>query len=1551
MKKIAGCILVFFIGLGAVRHSYGQCTTEIISGHVVITSNQGCAPFYMEIKNLYKNSTADAVFTVNWGDGTIETYNGSDDPVDGGALDPAYTPDFSHTYTTNNAQCGNTIIIEATNPCTDPEDARLELQVSVWDTDQLGLAINPGEFRVCQGAAASVQFTDESDWNCFPRTFRQNDPPRYIQWVYEGGSMTIPGVAAGSSGAVIPVNDTGAQSDVLNIPANDPANPGNPYDVGDEFFVRLNNWNQCNPLGEAPVTTTARIVIVAAPDPDFVTRKETSGNPIQTAFCVDDIVYFDNESSGPAGSNLAYTWQFYDGPDDSYPLIETKTSTNPVLAYSTGGAKLVRLSVTDRNAVGGCSSVVEKVINVYPTTIAQINASQTNFCKDESSASSFPVTFTDVSTGSTANTEWRWEFYDENNTLYKSFPASGFSSSKLGPFTETYSNPGRYKVVLITRDNITGCDTRDEKFINIYLNPIADFENSLSCEGTAIDFINKSTLTSINGNVISKLEWDFDYNGTTFTADETHTNTISDTSTQTFPAGVRQVALRISEDQFGCSAIVIKDIEVFQKPVANFSKDKLNGCSPLEVTVNNDSHALQPVTIDKYTWSVDYGSGFQDALTQEVSHPDFADTAALTFTNTASAPQQFAFKLKAWSAEGCYAESAPQTVEVFPSFKPGFNHLNYDPLADNCSPVSVLFQVDEDTRDLNPTQYEWKISLGGDVIYEETKPASDPQLDYEFDASGINVNNFKIHLNAPIPGVCMSDSVMMIKVNPIPISVFNIDTLDFNCDKILLNVDAEQKGLVEYNWTITEGASVYEIDTLGDNFNWEIPRPATGSVDTNISFKLKTSNFTFCESTEETNGLSVPPQDDIGTAFTATPRDLIYPNTLVFIENETHAGPWNYQWDFGDGQATTEANPGYHSYPGIGTYKMRLTVNTDFCTEEDSAEIKIVAPPLFVDFGYTPNEGCAPLTVQFINKSINAVDGSYLWDFGDGNTSVVKNPTYTYTEPGTYSVSLTASNAGGLTFTEIKQNIIVVAEPPVVDFTVGPKVQVFPNSMVTIENRSLTQTSAPSYLWDFGDGIYTIEESPDFHIYEFPGEYFVKLSVTEKACTSIDSVWITVEEPLPAIVDFDFKPGYGCAPVTVEFVNQTVGAEEDSYVWNFGDGSAESYEKNPKHTYHKPGVYSVSLRAKNITGEESFIVKESAITVHAYPNASFAVDPEKQVFPDATVNIVNPGVTHQRTYSWDFGDGTTSARANPEPHQYAEPGYYNIAYTVEENGCISTDTVEIFIEPTPPVVDFEYHPASGCVPLTVSFRNKSLYADPATYKWDFGDGFGASNLEHPEYTYYEPGIYTVSLEATNKSGVIVTETKEHIIEVYETPIASFFARPEEVKAPDEEMHITNRSHNAVKYTWNLGDGTISYEEEPRHKYLGVGEYDITLIAESEKGCTDTLTIEKAVAAVLESKVRVPNAFTPSLDGPSGGYIGSNGHNDVFYPISEGVTQYHMQIYNRWGELIFETNNKNYGWDGYHNGKICPQDVYIYKVNVKYLDGREGTLFGDVTLIR
>ncbi|MDQ3536742.1 MAG: PKD domain-containing protein [Bacteroidota bacterium] len=319
-------------------------------------------------------------------------------------------------------------------------------------------------------------------------------------------------------------------------------------------------------------------------------------------------------------------------------------------------------------------------------------------------------------------------------------------------------------------------------------------------------------------------------------------------------------------------------------------------------------------------------------------------------------------------------------------------------------------------------------------------------------------------------------------------------------------------------------------------------------------------------------------------------------------------------------------------------------------------------------------------------------------------------------------------------------------------------------------------------------------------------------------------------------------------------------------------------------------------------------------------------------------------------FYWEFGDGTTSTQRDPGTHIYPNYGRYDIILSVTGNNCTARQTETIVIGAITPIVDFEYDPERGCRPLRVNFTDKSKWTDVSTYLWDFGDGKGYSDAQNPTYTYNEAGVYSVSLTASNETGQVITEKKEYIIEVYDNPRAVFQVRPTTVYLPGKPVYTANTSINAVTYLWDFGDGTTSTEFEPTHIYKEVGVYDISLTVTNIDGCSNTFILRSAVKVEDGADLKVPNAFTPNHSGPSGSG-GTGGVNDIFMPITEGVVEFNMIIFNRWGEMLFESRNINDGWDGYFKGKLCKQDVYVYKIFVKFIDGETATRIGDVTLLR
>jgi gliding motility-associated-like protein len=192
----------------------------------------------------------------------------------------------------------------------------------------------------------------------------------------------------------------------------------------------------------------------------------------------------------------------------------------------------------------------------------------------------------------------------------------------------------------------------------------------------------------------------------------------------------------------------------------------------------------------------------------------------------------------------------------------------------------------------------------------------------------------------------------------------------------------------------------------------------------------------------------------------------------------------------------------------------------------------------------------------------------------------------------------------------------------------------------------------------------------------------------------------------------------------------------------------------------------------------------------------------------------------------------------------------------------------------------------------------------------------------------------------------ITVLKPQIIEVFQNPTALFDIKPSIAYIPQDKLYTRNASQNATSYLWDFGDGTQSTQFEPTHLYEEEGVYNIQLISRTPEGCSDTLTLPSAVRVIQSGELQIPNAFSPDVNGPGG-----VGDNDTFFPLTENITSFQMQIFNRWGDLLYETNQATTGWDGYYQGKLCQQDVYVYKVKVTTEDGRDITRTGDIHLMR
>jgi len=580
--------------------------------------------------------------------------------------------------------------------------------------------------------------------------------------------------------------------------------------------------------------------------------------------------------------------------------------------------------------------------------------------------------------------------------------------------------------------------------------------------------------------------------------------------------------------------------------------------------------------------------------------------------------------------------------------------------------------------------------------------------------------------------------------------------------------------------------------------------------------------------------------------FTANITEGNAPLAVQFTDTSTGV-PTSWAWDFGDGNTATEQNP-IHTYESPGNYSVTLNASNAYGYNVSAPTTITVLEPLVANFTYTPNEGNAPLAVTFNDTSTGNVT-AWSWDFGDGNTSTEKNPIHTYVSAGNYTISLNASNAYGFNVSTVTDAVRVL-EPPTAAFTATPTEG---NAPLAVTFNDTSTGNVTAWLWNFGDGNTSTEQNP-IHTYAAEGTYTVTLNASNAYGYNVSApVTITVLEP--PVANFTANVTEGNAPLTVQFTDESTG-NVTAWLWNFGDANT-STEQSPSHIYASPGTYTVSLNASNAYGS-STETRVDYITVLEPPTAAFTATPTEGNAP-LTVQFTDESTGNVTAWLWDFGDGNTSTEQNPI-HTYASAGNYTVflnasnAYGYNVSAPVTITVLE------PPVANFTYTPNEGNAPLTVTFNDTST-GNVTAWIWDFGDG-NTSTEQNPSHTYASPGIYTVSLNASNAYGFNVS-TVTDAVRVLEPPIAAFTATPTEGNAPLTVQFTDQSTGNVTAWAWDFGDGNTSTGQSPVHIYTSAGNYSVTMNASNAYGynvsAPVTITVLEPPAAAFTANVTEGNA--------------------------------------------------------------------------------------------
>lgn len=655
-------------------------------------------------------------------------------------------------------------------------------------------------------------------------------------------------------------------------------------------------------------------------------------------------------------------------------------------------------------------------------------------------------------------------------------------------------------------------------------------------------------------------------------------------------------------------------------------------------------------------------------------------------------------------------------------------------------------------------------------------------------------------------------------------------------------------------------------------------------------------------------------------------------NTVTFTNGSI--GATQYFWNFGDPGTTLDvsnaASPSY-TYPGPGTYNVTLIAldpSLPNCT--DTLVLPVTIVPANVTASFSNGAVNCGTTVNFTNNSQFA--NSYIWNFGDLTTnsdvSTLTNPSYTYPNPGTYSVTLIANSSGiGCSDTLVQTINIVI--PTIQSAGVVDSVNTC-SGIVMFGNNS---TGTDTFLWNFGIPIITTDTSSAFEpSFQFPagGTFQVELiSIDTSFAHCNDTALINVSIPAPVIASFSNGP-VNCGS-TVNFINSSSGTN-NSYAWNFGDPSTladVSTATNPSYTYPSPNTYNVTLIASDGAGCADTLTQD--ITTVNPVTSVLSIDSI-----DFCSGIVMFGNTSSGTGSflWDFGVPiiTTDTSTHFEPtYQYTAPGTYIITLVSINTAsafCNDTSTTTITI-PFPLIVNAGAD-AVNCAGTPAPIGTTAAYPPGTTFQWTPTAGLDDPAIQNP---IADPqATTTYILVGTTPQGCTASDTVEVVVNPYpDTQVDTSLTSNCDIWTLTLSASAVDTALFDVTYIFSNGDTIVAYSVTKTFPLGDTVAVKVTF-KNPNSGCDDSLMLYKLIPSLDKFfQEPVPNAFSPNGDGI----------NDCFQPniLPQLDACYNMTIYNRWGRKVFETDAAHTCWSGemQGDGAKASDGVYFYVLEFKGKD--------------
>jgi gliding motility-associated-like protein len=649
-------------------------------------------------------------------------------------------------------------------------------------------------------------------------------------------------------------------------------------------------------------------------------------------------------------------------------------------------------------------------------------------------------------------------------------------------------------------------------------------------------------------------------------------------------------------------------------------------------------------------------------------------------------------------------------------------------------------------------------------------------------------------------------------------------------------------------------------------------------------------------------------------------------NSFAFNGSQSTAnlGISSYDWDFGDGNTSNNAN-NTHPYSSTGSYTATLTVSDNTgCSDTETTTVSVLLSPSIDAIANL--EICDSYTLPAITGT--NLTGGEAYYTAPGGTGTSYNAGDVITSSDTLYVFDGTTNCND----EVSFSVVINT----LNLDLGNDTLLCEGPTITLDAGNPTA----NYLWNNGTTNQTFDADTS-------GLFQVVVTDTN-GCVETDSIQLTFE----MLPDAGANGSNDLCNTVSTFDLNTLLANTSGQSFSWSEITAQSSGQ-----LNTNGV----LNLNNLSGTYNFIYI-AAGGVCANDTASFSIDvfeppfvgqdnQASQCSEDGPINlntllssgVSNAGVWTETTNPISGGLNAASGSFNTSG---LSSGSYTFTYEVDELGPCPASIADFTINVTAnPDVSFSVEDPDGCIPFTAEFINNSVY-DPAgaTCAWNFGDGNGSSVCGDVEHEYTSAGCYDVSLSIESQ-GCSTTVAYSDLVCVYEQPIASFTYGPNTIYIEDPTVEYINNSQYATNYSWTFGDGFSSTVENPIHLFplTEPGDYTTTLYAFNDVGCVDSTN---QVITIQDHQVfYVPNAFTPDGDVL----------NQTFDPVfTSGFdpNNYRFSVYNRWGELLFESFDYQRGWDGTYGGKMMPEGVYIWKIEFKdeFTDERSQRQ-GHVNLLR